>query len=166
MHQNWRLVPRASWQGAAAMSEPHILAIDLGTSSLKLALVSVKGEVAGFTTRALPISYLPGGGCEQDTNDWWTAICAATRELVDTKVVPVDDVIGISCTTTWSGTVALGADDQPLMPCIMWMDSRGAPHVKKVFGGFPELEGYNLPRLLSWIRLPRRCAESRRTSIG
>ena len=102
MHQNWRLVPRASWQGAAAMSDPHILAIDLGTSSLKLALVSVKGEVAGFTTRALPISYLPGGGCEQDTNDWWTAICAATRELVDTKVVPVDDVIGISCTTTWS----------------------------------------------------------------
>ena len=153
MHQNWRLVPRASWQGAAAMSDPHILAIDLGTSSLKLALVSVRGAVAGFTTRPLPISYLPGGGCEQNTQDWWAAICSATRELVDSKLVPVSEIIGISCTTTWSGTVAIGADDQPLMPCIMWMDSRGAPHVKKVFGGFPELEGYNLPRLLTWIRL-------------
>ncbi len=135
------------------MSDSYILAIDLGTSSLKLALVSLRGEVAGFATRTLPISYLPNGGCEQDTETWWTAICSATRELVDSRVVPVDDIIGISCTTTWSGTVALGADDKPLHPCIMWMDSRGAPHIKRVFGGFPELEGYNVSRLMTWIRL-------------
>ena len=135
------------------MSDPHILAIDLGTSSLKLALVSVRGVVAGFTTRTLPISYLPDGGCEQNPSDWWEAIRSATRELVESKVVPVDEIIGISCTTTWSGTVAVGQDDQPLMPCVMWMDSRGAPHVKKLFSGFPAIEGYNISRLASWIRL-------------
>ena len=135
------------------MPDSYILAIDLGTSSLKLALVSTRGEVAGFTTRTLPISYLPEGGCEQDPEEWWKAICSAARELVASKVVPIDDIIGISCTTTWSGTVALGPDDKPLMPCIMWMDSRGAPYIKKLFGGFPEVEGYNLPRLLKWIRL-------------
>ena len=135
------------------MSDSYILAIDLGTSSLKLALVSLRGEVAAFATRTLPISYLPNGGCEQDTREWWTAIVSATRELVDSRVVPVDEIIGISCTTTWSGTVALGEDDQPLMPCIMWMDSRGAPHIKRVLGGFPEMEGYNVSRLITWIRL-------------
>ena len=93
------------------MSDSYILAIDLGTSSLKLALVSLRGEVAAFATRTLPISYLPNGGCEQDTREWWTAIVSATRELVDSRVVPVDEIIGISCTTTWSGTVALGEDD-------------------------------------------------------
>lgn len=134
------------------MSDSYILAIDLGTSSLKLALVSVRGEVAGFATRPLPISYLPNGGCEQDTETWWTALCAATRELLDSKVVPVDSVIGISCSTTWSGTVPVGADDKPLMPCVMWMDSRGAPHVQKLFGGFPALEGYNVNRLQKWVR--------------
>jgi xylulokinase len=136
----------------AGMSDSYILAIDLGTSSLKLALVSLRGEVAGFATRTLPISYLPNGGCEQDTETWWTALCSATRELVDSKVVPVDDIIGISCSTTWSDTVAVGTDDKPLMPCIMWMDSRGAPHIKKLFGGFPEVEGYNLTRLLKWVK--------------
>lgn len=135
------------------MSDPHILAIDLGTSSLKLALVSTRGVVAGFTVRALPIQFLPDGGCEQRPQEWWDAICSATRELMASGVVPADDVIGVSCTTTWSGTVALGADDQPLMPCIMWMDSRGAPHVRRAFGRFPSLEGYNLGRLLTWIRL-------------
>lgn len=135
------------------MSDSYILAIDLGTSSLKLALVSTRGVVAAHTVRPLSTAYLPGGGCEQNPQDWWTALCSATRELVDAKVVPVEAIVGLSCTTTWSGTVALGADDQPLMPCIMWMDSRGAPHVKRAFGGFPEVEGYNLPRLLKWVRL-------------
>ncbi len=32
------------------------------------------------------------------------------------------------------------------------MDSRGAPHVKRLFGGFPEVEGYNLGRLLKFVR--------------
>lgn len=135
------------------MSDPHILAIDLGTSSLKLALVSTRGVVAGFTVRSLPIQLLPDGGCEQRPEDWWSAICSATRELLASKAVPVDEVIGVSCSTTWSGTVALGADDQPLMPCIMWMDSRGAPHVRRAFGGFPALEGYNVSRLVTWLRL-------------
>jgi len=135
------------------VSDPHILSIDLGTSSLKLALVSTRGVVAGFTVRTLPIQFLPQGGCEQSPHEWWAAICSATRELVDSKVVPVDEIIGISCSTTWSGTVAIGADDQPLMPCIMWMDSRGAPHVRREFGNFPAVEGYNVGRLMTWIRL-------------
>lgn len=134
------------------VSDNHLLAIDLGTSSLKLALVSTRGKVAGFTTRPLTTQMLPGGGCEQDPAQWWTAICSATRELVGSGVVPVESIVGVSCSTTWSGTVAIGADDQPLMPCIMWMDSRGAPHVRKLFSGFPEVEGYNLGRLLKWIK--------------
>lgn len=135
------------------MSDEYILAIDLGTSSLKLALVSVRGQVVGFTTRALSISYPEGGGCEQDPADWWEAICSASRELVDAKLAPVEAIIGVSCSTTWSGTVAVGAEGKALMPCVMWMDSRGAPHIRERFSGFPQVEGYNVPRLLNWIRV-------------
>ena len=40
--------------GAPPVSDSFILAIDLGTSSLKLALVSLRGEVAGFRRRVRP----------------------------------------------------------------------------------------------------------------
>jgi hypothetical protein len=58
------------------------LAIDLGTSGPKVALVSVQGEVLACEIEKTPVMLLPGGGAEQDPNDWWEAICTATRRLL------------------------------------------------------------------------------------
>ena len=40
----------------------HVLAIDLGTSALKVALVSVTGEVVAAEEGAHQAELLPGGG--------------------------------------------------------------------------------------------------------
>ena len=61
------------------MSEPIILAIDLGTSGPKVALLSTHGEVLGGTNEPVPLHILPQGGVEQDPADWWRAICTASR---------------------------------------------------------------------------------------
>ena len=37
------------------------------------------------------------------------------------------------------------------MNSITWMDSRGAPYISKLMGGFPSLEGYNLFKIMRWI---------------
>jgi hypothetical protein len=47
------------------------LAIDLGTSGPKVALVSVQGEVLACEIETTPVMLLPGGGAEQAPNDWW-----------------------------------------------------------------------------------------------
>ena len=44
----------------------HVLAIDLGTSALKVALVSMTGAVAASEEEAHQAELLPGGGAEQD----------------------------------------------------------------------------------------------------
>lgn len=49
----------------------YILAIDLGTSSLKVALVTVDGEIVGHESEPMHVKLLPGGGAEQDPDDWW-----------------------------------------------------------------------------------------------
>jgi len=46
----------------------HVLAIDLGTSALKVALVSVTGEVVAAEEEAHQVKLLPGGGAEQDAD--------------------------------------------------------------------------------------------------
>jgi hypothetical protein len=53
------------------------LAIDLGTSGPKVALVSVQGEVVACEIEKTPVMLLPGGGAEQAPDDWWKAICTA-----------------------------------------------------------------------------------------
>jgi len=45
------------------------------------------------------------------------------------------------------------AAGQPLGNAIIWMDSRGAPYVEQVTGGFPKVEGYGARKLITWLRL-------------
>ena len=46
------------------MGVPSILAIDLGTSAVKVALVALDGRVLALRTQEYPLSLLPGGGAE------------------------------------------------------------------------------------------------------
>ncbi|MCY1014967.1 xylulokinase [Pyxidicoccus sp. MSG2] len=133
--------------------EKSILAIDLGTSAVKLAVVTVRGRILGGEVEPLDLSLLPDGGAEQDPEAWWRAIIRGTRRLLDSGDVRADDIIGVNCSSQWSGTVAVDAAGRPLCPALIWMDSRGAAQVKRVAHGFIPIEGYGLRRLLTWIRL-------------
>jgi xylulokinase len=130
-----------------------ILAIDLGTSAVKLAAVSLRGEILGGDVEPLALSLLPEGGAEQDPENWWSAILRATRRLLGTGVVAAGDILGINVSAQWSGIVAVDEQGRPLRPAIIWMDSRGAPYVRRRTEGFPSLEGYGLRKLLTWVRL-------------
>ena len=118
------------------------LAIDLGTSGPKVALVSVQGEVLACEIEKTPVMLLPGGGAEQDTRDWWEAICTATRRLLTRPEVENRTIVGLCCTTQWSGTVAVDRQGHPLGNAIIWMDARGAPYVKRITSGPVRLEGF------------------------
>ena len=51
--------------GDASRDHPHILAIDLGTSGVKLALVSVRGELEDTEMEPTEIAFHPDGGVER-----------------------------------------------------------------------------------------------------
>ena len=64
------------------MSEPIILAIDLGTSGPKVALLSTRGVVLGGTSEPVPLHILPQGGVEQDPADWWRVLWSCFRHCL------------------------------------------------------------------------------------
>jgi len=129
----------------------HILAIDLGTSALKVALVSTAGEVVGSEQETSPVILLPGGGAEQDPMGWWDLITRASSRLMARSVVPPDSVVAVSCTAQWSGTVPVGEDCQPIRNAIIWMDSRGAPYARRIASGPVKIQGYGVDKLARWI---------------
>ncbi len=133
--------------------DKYILAIDLGTSGPKTALVSVHGEVVDFEFEQTRVLYFPNGGAEQSPDEWWDALMKSMKRLLAKKRVPIDNIIAISCTTQWSGTVPVDRMGKHLMNAIIWMDSRGSPYVKEIIDGFFKLEGYDLRKLWRWLRL-------------
>ena len=127
--------------------EPLILAIDLGTSGPKVALVSPRGEVVDCRVGATSLAILPGGGAEQDPAEWWASIRATTHQLLDGNPGAAARVAAVGCTSQWSGTVAVDGDGRPLHNALIWMDARGAPYVRQITDGRLKVEGYGVRRL-------------------
>jgi len=131
----------------------HVLAIDLGTSGPKVGLVTSAGAVLGAQFEPVELILLPDGGAEQDPEAWWQAICAASRRLVAQDIVPASKISAVSVTSQWSGTVAVDSDGHTIGNAIIWMDSRGAPHIRELIGGPVRIEGYDPRKLRRWVRL-------------
>ena len=134
------------------LNTPLLLAIDLGTSGPKVALYTATGGLLASASAPTPLIFLPNGGVEQAPSVWWEAICTATRRVLAEVDGAAARVAGIGVTTQWSGTVALGADGAPLGNAIIWMDARGARHIRRVTGGFPAFAGYGARKLWTWLR--------------
>ncbi len=134
-------------------SGPHdrcALAIDLGTSGLKVGLVSLAGSVLWTTGAQLTTTLVPGGGAEQDAAEWWRLIRDACQSALASGVVARDAVVAVSVTGQWASSVPVANDGTPVGPCVLWMDSRGARHARSRFGG--PISGYAPRALLTWVR--------------
>ena len=133
--------------------DKYILAIDLGTSGPKTALVSVYGEVLDCEFEETPVILLPGGGAEQDPEGWWKAIMSTAKKLLGKGLIPPEDIVAVSVTSQWSGTVPVDKDGKHLMNGIIWMDCRGSEAVKELLTGLIKIKGLPLFKMLTWLKL-------------
>ena len=129
-----------------------ILAVDLGTSGVKVAVTTVRGELVASAAERYPLHVLGGGGVEQDPADWWDAVVRGTRRVLGRPGVEPGRVVGVGCSAQWSGTVPVDDQGRPLMRAVIWMDSRGAPQVRRITRGVPAVQGYGVGRLAAWVR--------------
>ena len=130
-----------------------VLAIDLGTSGCKAALVDLNGTVHGWEFREVETILPPGGGAEQNPNDWWNAIVESCKSVVASGTVPASDIIAICANTQGEGTLPVDENGEPLGNTILWMDTRGAALVKKRMGGLLNVSGFAPHKILRFILL-------------
>ena len=128
----------------------RVLAIDLGTSGPKVALIDEGGRVLRRAFLPTRVLLGPGGAAEQDPAEWWAATVAATRRVLDGDAAGVR---AVAVTGQWAGTVVVGAGGEPLAPAMIWMDARGGPHTRTLVGGRVRVAGYEPRKLVRWIRL-------------
>lgn len=130
-----------------------ILAVDLGTSGCKCALVSLDGQVHAWAFNSVPL-HVNGVSAEQDPSDWWTAFMKGATELLQSDPVRRRKVVAVCCSTQSEGTVCVDRDGQAIGNAMLWLDMRGAAAVKKrVGGGRFNLGGYAPFKLWRSLRL-------------
>jgi len=109
------------------MTPTYMLGIDLGTSSVKVIVVDLDGQIHGSGAASYPTSYPEPLHAEQEPTQWWTATVTATwAALSDAGTT---DITAIGLTGQMHGTVLLDADGAPIVPAIIWSDGRAAAEV-------------------------------------
>jgi xylulokinase len=104
-----------------------VLAIDLGTGGPKVALVDETGTTLAWSSQPVATVFLDDGGAEQDPEQMWRAVVAATRTTL-AACTPLPSIVAVAVTSQYMSTIPVAADGRPTGPCILWMDSRGADH--------------------------------------
>ncbi|MFG2630429.1 FGGY-family carbohydrate kinase [Streptomyces sp. NPDC048473] len=95
------------------------MGIDLGTQSVRAVVAGDRGEILGSGSAPLA-GRRDGVRHEQRPLDWWTAVCAASRQAL--RDCPAPRALAVCAT---SGTVLLGdRDGRPLTPGVMYDDGR------------------------------------------
>ncbi|MEA4811600.1 MAG: FGGY-family carbohydrate kinase [Anaerolineaceae bacterium] len=129
-----------------------ILAVDLGTSGVKTALISISGEVFGWEAESIETLFTPGGGVEQRPSDWWASFVNSSRRLLHRQHHKAENIKAICFSTQGEGTIPVDNEGNPLMNCILWMDMRGQPHLQKQHKGLLNLQGVSLSHVVEWVR--------------
>ena len=130
-----------------------MLAVDLGTSGCKCALVLLDGTVHAWAFRAVKL-HVQGAMAEQDPHDWWTAFLASASEILAGDSGLRQRVVAVCCSTQTEGTVCVDKGGEPIGRAMTWLDSRGATAMaRRVRGRLLNIEGYGPLKLWRWLRL-------------
>ena len=136
------------------------LGIDLGTSELKLLLLSSAHRIEATASAALTISRPAPRWSEQAPQEWWNALDAAMTQLAASHPQAMAAVRGIGLSGQMHGAVLLDAKDAVLRPAILWNDGRSAPQCAALTRALPDLAritgnlampGFTAPKLM-WVR--------------
>ncbi len=135
------------------MTEPVILAVDLGTSSMKVALIKVSGKVLGWETEPIRLIHTADGGVEQSPDEWWSGFLSAAKRLIGKNQESASLIRAVCCSTQGEGTIPVDKEGKALSNCILWMDMRGASHLKKQLNGLINIDGVDLFKILRFVNL-------------
>ena len=109
-----------------------VIAYDLGTSGVKVALVTMEGEVFGTATASYPLYVEQESWAEQDPELYWEGVCKGTKEAIAKYGVDPANAKGLAFGTQWKGIIPVNKDGKVLRNSIIWLDSRAGDQAKRL----------------------------------
>lgn len=138
-----------------------VLGIDMGTSSVKVGLFDLQGQPVAFADASYPLYTPKSGWAEQKTDEWWSAICTATRAVMEKSGITPDSIRGMSVDTTCCTVLMADGHMNILGPAIMWMDVRASAQAKRItatgndalkYNGYGNVSAESMPAKALWLK--------------
>jgi xylulokinase len=139
-----------------------LLAIDIGTSRVKVALFGGDGRIIALGSETTHTISPRPDWAEQDPIKWWLSTVRIIRAILKVHPGQRGAIRAVAVTGQMHGPVLLDIKGRPIGNCITWQDRRAQKETEEIARKVPEqilyrLSGYRLspymtaPKLL-WIR--------------
>jgi xylulokinase len=109
----------------------YLLGVDLGTSSAKALLVDTEGNLVGQASVGYRMFRPRPAWAEHDPTDFYEAVVAAVRAVVQAAEVSVASVAGLAIVAQREPPVLLNERMEPCARAISWTDQRGASDIQR-----------------------------------
>ena len=117
----------------------NILAIDLGTQSVRAAVVSIQGEIKGIAQIKQEVDVPYPGWAQQDPNIWWEMAASMIRNVLKNTDTPPEAIAAICSCGQMIGPT--GIDDNGTVTTEwtqLWCDKRCEDQCEVIRKGFGE----------------------------
>ncbi len=143
--------------------EKYVIAHDVGTSSIKSALVSGGGKILAHGTTGYGLTSPRPGWAEQAPEDYWTGSVKNTRNIMAESQMDPGKILGIVFSTQAMGIIPVDNSGTVLRPNITWVDGRAeeeARSLMRLLGGKRvfekmigvEITGKDVIPKLKWLK--------------
>ncbi|WJH38677.1 FGGY family carbohydrate kinase (plasmid) [Aliirhizobium terrae] len=112
------------------MSKDLFLAIDVGTGSVRAALLDTHGKILAVTSREHDQIVPQFGWSEQRPRDWWAGVAAATRSVLAELPDAASRIAAVAACGQMHGTVLVDDRGELVRETVpLWNDKRTVDHV-------------------------------------
>ena len=129
----------------------YIIIYDFGTSIVKPCLFQIDSQIRLIARSAAGYSLIisDNGGAEQDTEEWWSAICSTTHDLLEKSGVKPCEIEGIAFCSQMQGSVFVDENGSALRRPMNYLDQKGYKEYKECMGrGIIKVSGCSLYKLV------------------
>ncbi len=112
------------------MIDPYILAVDVGTQSVRAIVFNREGDqIASARKISEPYYSLQPGWAEIPAEQFWDDSCQVIREVVEKLGAGIAQVKAMTITANRDNIIPLDENDQPLRDWLTWIDTRRTPEI-------------------------------------
>lgn len=127
------------------MKDSYVLALDIGTSSVRAALYDARGRVlpATMVKNERVVAMSDDGGAELDAEEAVAQVFRALEEVLEKNNALVEEIGHVAMSCFWHSLVGIDGKGTATTPVYTWAEARPAKYVRKLRENLDESEVHN-----------------------
>jgi xylulokinase len=120
----------------------YILAVDLGTTAIKVILFQVDGQVLASSTQEYQLLTPTELAVELKVETYWQAFKQGVAEILAKSKINLDQIYSLGISAQGETLILVDQEGIPMTNALVWLDSRAQEEAKELAQVFKNEEAY------------------------